>query len=132
MAIDLIAYPTSLGDSLKIVIMKLSGQAVDVEELVHSGYHVVGFALGQTFPGAHPALGAKPTMACDSEEQLKCCLEDCQAKLDETKAKKPKNAKEDPKGTKEDFGASAEMTAFPWMQIALTLLPLVQKWLANR
>lgn len=116
MPFDLCEYPTSLGDSAKIVVAKLRGQTIAHGALVHAGWHCAGYAAGQ--------------MLEDEDDDVPPMMQSAQpCSQDQLAAHLEKAAAVPAEGYKSGEGMGA---AVPWESIAMTLLPLLLQWLQKR
>lgn len=159
--VDLIHYPSTIGDAPKVLVGSgFSGTLLSTTS-VHAMFHMLCYGVGLLYPDAdEAAVGVFSTSTNDydmilSDEELTINL-DGLTKCKGSFALFPWRAivitiLGKLLAFSETYGANApfvpdELTsvlsqlqgdtpntaAFPWMQLILTLLPLIQDWIKNR
>jgi hypothetical protein len=99
-------YPSDPGPAIELVVSKLKGEDVELGCAIHAGWDVVGYGLGKFIPDEHDHLvAASPPY---SREKVIEVLEDTQRK------------------------GVAGFPAIDWVQVAMTLLPIILEWLKQR
>ena len=75
----ILEYPSEFpGEAVSMVLDKVTGKDVDTEELIHAGWHVLGFALGKVSSrGIMPSYGE--TSGWDDGDLLRAAMADSEA-----------------------------------------------------